>query len=159
LKERLVKGGSGVVALHARPEFIFRHLDGLKELGAAWKNMFDPMNEADAKEERDCTGIRRKRFKKFLASIRSREGRLSDTRRRSFPEINDSLTKRNMLTVALNLGNAYNKEALMRGYKWSDSQVQAIVKHLGRSRLESGRETLGSYRLVLATRLRRWKSA
>jgi hypothetical protein len=129
LKERLVKGGSGVVALHARPEFIFRHLDGLKELGAAWKNMFDPMNEAEAKEN-ELHHKSAEAIKEIFSAYSGQETGLFGFKKTYVPEVGQSFTKRNMLSVALNLGNAYNKEALMRGYKWSESQVQAIVKHL-----------------------------
>jgi len=46
------------------------------------------------------------------------------------PEINDQLTKVGQLSVALNWGNAGNRQRLMDGYGWSESQVQAILNKL-----------------------------
>ena len=46
------------------------------------------------------------------------------------PEIESSMTKANIMTVALNWGNEYNKDALMKGEGWSEQQVDAILKHM-----------------------------
>jgi hypothetical protein len=46
------------------------------------------------------------------------------------PEVGRSFTRAQMLAVALNCGNAYNREALKDGYGWTDDQVRAILAHL-----------------------------
>src|SRR5690606_26698505 len=46
------------------------------------------------------------------------------------PEVGTSFTRASLLAVALNWGNAYNRDVLMRGYGWNETQVQAILSHL-----------------------------
>jgi len=46
------------------------------------------------------------------------------------PEVGRSFTRSQMLAVALNMGNAYNRDALKDGYGWNDDQLRAIVGHL-----------------------------
>jgi conjugative element/phage-associated large polyvalent protein len=56
--------------------------------------------------------------------------------RHEIPELPDSRTgkpshllKREILAIALNMGNASNKDKMLRGEKWSESAVQGVLDH------------------------------
>ncbi len=51
-------------------------------------------------------------------------------RKEFIPEIGRGLTKLEQLMVALNWGNAGNRERLMSGEKWTPDQVKAVIKKL-----------------------------
>lgn len=46
------------------------------------------------------------------------------------PEIGTSLTRENMLVVALHYGNPEGRLRLLQGHGWSDAEVRAILDHL-----------------------------
>ena len=128
-KSRLKTGAVGLAAAHSKPEFIFEWLDGNKQMGPAWQHLFKQFVDADASESkmmRDVTANLAKIFEQYPHKERA----TWFFHRMHIPEINNSLNKANMLAVALNWGNQYNRDALMRGYGWSEAQVQAILSKL-----------------------------
>lgn len=116
----------GIIAAHTKMEFLFEWLDGNTEQGATWRQLFKPMIEAENNENvmmRNSVKAVRDIFNAYTKQERATwfwnkihvEG------------IDSPLTKANVLAVALNQGNAYNKDALMRGYGWSEEQVNKIL--------------------------------
>lgn len=129
MKEKALVG----IAAHTKMEFLFDFLDGYKR-GPVWEYLFLPFAKAEDAENtmmREAVESVNKIFERytrkerafwFLDKVFVPEAKNG--------EINGSFTKANLLSVALNTGNAYNKEALMRGYGWTEPQVQAILSHL-----------------------------
>ena len=129
LGANIKKGVKKFFAEHTKMEFLFSWLDGEKELGPAWDAMFKPIADAENIEQakmRDArealTGILSKyskaeRAKLFVAKVH-------------VPEVNANFTKASLLSVALNSGNQYNRDVMLRGYGWNDSQVNAILAKL-----------------------------
>lgn len=128
-KARTKEGAKGFAAAHSKPEFIFEWLDGNKPLGAVWQHLFKPFVDADATENKMMRNVSAGLAKIFQAYPR-KERATWFFHRTFIPEINTSLTKANMLAVGLNWGNQYNRDALMRGYGWSETQVKAVLDRL-----------------------------
>lgn len=129
LKDKVLSG----IAAHTKMEFLFELLDGNKR-GPVWEYLFRPFAKAEDAENtmlqqsvEAMTKIfevypRKERSFWFLNKVFIQEAKNE--------KINGSFTKANMIAVALNWGNAYNREALMRGYGWNEAQVQAILNQL-----------------------------
>lgn len=141
IKERIGGTLSKWHAEHWKPEFIFRFLDGGKVLGPVWSAMFKPIAEAEATEQ-----TMQKEYTKRLREIFKEYDR-GETRAFFFTkpiwieEIGASLTKDQIMSVALNWGNDYNKEALKEGYRWSDEQVHAIIDKLDEADINRVQQT------------------
>ena len=127
--KNIKKKVDGYFSMHTKAEFIFRQLDGFKPNGVAWKLLFKPFVDAENAELEmmNKTNLElRKIFDKYTKGERA----LFNFTKEHIPEINAYMTKANIMTVALNVGNQYNKEALMRGEGWNEEQVQAILRHM-----------------------------
>ena len=83
--------------------------------------------------------VENKRFKKVLAELNSkklfgmyskRELSTMGGRRYFIESIGESLTKENMLCVALNMGNEANYQRIKEGHGWNDAQINDVVKGL-----------------------------
>lgn len=118
-----------VMAAHTKMEFLFEYLDGNKEAGAAWTYLFKPFADAENIENNMMREVT-KGVREIFSAYSKKERALWYYRKEFIPEIGNSMNKANMLTVALNWGNEYNRAALMEGYGWSESQVQAILSRL-----------------------------
>ena len=66
--------------------------------------------------------------KMILELTRERGAKMLD--RVDIPEINESITRSGLLSIALNLGNDSNANKLINGYGWTDDQVRAIIDRL-----------------------------
>lgn len=117
------------LAEHAKMEFVFEWLDGNKPQGPVWSHLFKPVADAEAREAdmmRDVVANMHRIFGRYTRQERS----LWYFRKTFIPEIGVSMNKANMLAVALNMGNQYNRDALMAGYQWNERQVEAILSRL-----------------------------
>lgn len=129
LKDKVLAG----IASHTKMEFLFEFLDGNKR-GPVWEYLFLPFAKAEDAENTMLKNSVEATTKIF--EVYPRKERAFWFLNKTFikeaknEKINGSFTKANMLAVALNWGNAYNREALMRGYGWTETQVQAILNQL-----------------------------
>lgn len=128
LTQRIERGVRGMVAAHTKAEFLFEWLDGNEKQGPWWTNMFKPMADAENHENammRNATAQ--------LQDIFGNYSRLDRAtwyyKKKTFAGMG-TFTKANIMAVALNWGNEYNREALMQGYGWSDGQVQQLLDTL-----------------------------
>lgn len=134
LREQLVSTGKGIVADHTRMEFLFQRLDGFKANGPFWTYFFQPFVRAEDLENT----MRRndaEAMKQILSAYTPAERRAWFTKRIDIPgagtsRVRGTFTKANVLAIALNWGNAYNRAALMEGYGWNESQVERILATL-----------------------------
>ncbi len=127
IKEKVREG----VAAHTRMEFLFEFLDGNKPQGPVWQALFKPLADAE-NVENDMVHKAGKAVNEIF-DVYTRKERINwFLEKTHIPEIGTSMNRANMLAVALNLGNDYNRQALMDGYGWSEDQVNAITKKLDR---------------------------
>jgi len=129
LSSRMATKAREGVAAHTRMEFLFQFLDGNKPNGATWQTLFKPMVDAENKEN-EMIHAAGKDLRDIFSAY-SRKERIGWFMKKTFiPEIGTSMNHANMLAVALNWGNEYNRQALMDGYGWTDGQVNAILSKL-----------------------------
>ena len=129
MKARLAEKARGVLAAHTKMEFLFELLDGNKEFGAAWSYLFKPFVDAENTESNMMKDVT-KNMRDIFGAYTKKERALWYYKKEFIPEIGTSMNKANILTVALNWGNEYNRAALMEGYQWTEGQVQAILSKL-----------------------------
>lgn len=122
-------GGDMFLAAHTKMEFLFEKLAGNKAGGEIWKQMFLPTQKAEDAENTMLRDLKVKMDEIFKEYSR-KEIKDWYFNKVYIPEINNSLNKQNMLVVALNQGNAYNKAALLEGNNWTQEQVDAILDRL-----------------------------
>jgi hypothetical protein len=123
----------GLLAIHTKMEALFSAMDGEDARGPWWTYMFRPLAEAESAkakrmgQERDNL---RTVFKQRFPSMKA----MSKWAHKKFriPEINDTLTGEQLHAIGLNMGNAYNREALKEGFGWNDQQLAAVLSHLGK---------------------------
>lgn len=115
-----------IFASHRKVGSLVRQMDGVKDGGAFWSVFVRPMNDAGGNEAvlREQAAVA---LGKLFKPLEQRGG--LDTKV-FIPEINSSLTKRGRLAVALNQGNATNRQRLRDGEGWTDAQVQAVLDTL-----------------------------
>lgn len=128
LKDRIKRGARGFVAAHTKMEFLFEWLDGNKEQGPAWENFYKPLVRAE-NDERILQRAATAKLTEIFKTYPLRERANWFYHKEHFDGIGD-LTMANKLALALNMGNDYNKAALMQGYGWNDAQVQKVLDTL-----------------------------
>lgn len=127
LKETL----AGANAVHTKIEFLLKKLDGSDSLGPWWTYFFKPLS--DAENERAAklkAATERIQGEKLFGRYSARERGRMFSKKILIPEIQDAMTKSQILAVALNMGNFDNYQKLMEGYGWNEAQMAAIVGHL-----------------------------
>ncbi len=124
LRQKLLEG----VADMRKFSNIVQELDGGKDGGAMAEALTFPMNKAQEREQ--DMGI--KGYAKLFSifDVYSRKERRKMNHREFIPEINDSLSMWDRMSIALNWGNVDNQEALMLGEGWSREQVEKILSGL-----------------------------
>lgn len=118
----------GFAASHRKLASLARQMDGGKDNGILWQLLIRPMNEAGAREatmNERATEALMQLYKPMLAL----KGGISGDKR-AIPAIGKSLSRGGRLAVALNWGNSANRQRLMDGNGWTESQVQAILRTL-----------------------------
>lgn len=135
-RDRLVAGFRRGVAELTRMEFLFRLLDGgaAHRNGPVWRHLFKPFADAEAKENT----MQRANAERIAAifGVYTPAERRQWYRRLDVPEAasairQGALTKAQILAIALNQGNAYNRAAVLEGHGWTEGQVEQILaKHM-----------------------------
>ena len=147
----VAKTAGNLVALHRKPSFFIRLLDGFKDNGFWHRNVLRPMNEAANREtsmKTEASEKMRAAFARYMSLGQTLKMKASKAtlgmiqteffRKVFVPELKTSTysgnaSKANLLMIALNLGNEGNKQRLLDGYGWDEAQVmKALDKHLTR---------------------------
>lgn len=121
--------GDTYVAAHAKPEFIFEYLDGNESMGPVWQSLFKPLSDAENAENK-MIGEAMERLTEIMGSFKEEQRAHWFTKKTYIPEVGTSMTKANMIALALNWGNGGNRNAVLEGYGWSQSQAWAILNKL-----------------------------
>lgn len=129
--ERLGDGVRGYIGTLLRAETIVRELDGFKELGPVWQNLF-----ADIKAAGDRKASRQRKMSREVENLFKRyyqTGELEAMNKKLYKNPNGKpFSKSDLLSVALNMGNETNKQALFeqKAHKWTEASVNKALEQL-----------------------------
>lgn len=116
----------GFKAEHRKFASFARQFDGWKDAGATWEYLVRTMNTAG-----DFEAVENERATKKLGELL--RPILKDKalhRKQFFPEIGKSFTKEERIGMALNMGNAVNRERVLSGENLNPSQLDALLDTL-----------------------------
>ena len=116
----------GFKAEHRKFASFAREFDGWQDAGAAWEYLVRTMNAAgdfEAVENEKAT----KKLGQLLKPILSQKGL---HRKQFFPEIGKSFTKEERIGMALNMGNAVNRERVLSGENLTPAQLDTLLDTL-----------------------------
>jgi hypothetical protein len=119
---------AGWFASHRKLASLVRQMDGFEDGGALWEYVVRPINAA-ADEEAAAKERATIELGKLFGQYAGRDA-AALYRKQHIAEIGMPLTKMGRLMVALNWGNEANRQRVMDGYGWTESQVQAILNGL-----------------------------
>lgn len=118
----------GMAAAHRKISSLVHQMDGGRDAGPLWSALVRPMNDAGTREQVmiEKATLRLAEIYKPIMALKG-----GTTGAKVFiPEIGASLTRAGRLSVALNWGNEGNRQRLLDGDRWTEAQVQAIVRTL-----------------------------
>jgi hypothetical protein len=117
----------GYLASHRKISSLARQMDGSKDGGPVWEYFIRSMNEAGDRE----TTMREQATVKLARLLQPlQKGSKLGGRGLYIRAIERSLNREARIAVALNVGNAGNKQRLMSGEAWSEDQLQAVLDTL-----------------------------
>jgi hypothetical protein len=151
---------SAFVALHRKPSYFIRLLDGFKENGYWHRNLLRILNDASNRET-TLKSETSEKLNAILAPYQTLSQKLgmkaskatfgkvqTDFFRKIYaPELktrrySGNVSKANLLMIALNLGNEGNKQRLLDGFGWDEAKVmQVLDRHLTREDWAAVEET------------------
>lgn len=123
--DRAGKGVREFFASHRKFASLIRQMGGFKDRTVLWDVLVRPMNEAadaEAAMREDATVRMHKIFSPIIGQKLRQKLFIS--------EIGGSLSLEGRLMIALNWGNETNRARVMDGDKWTEPQVQAVLKTL-----------------------------
>lgn len=126
---KIKRGVASFLGAHTKMEFLFDRLDGFKPTGPVWRAMFEPFVRAENAEAVRSRAAAEE-LGRILDAYTRKERMLWHYDKVYVPEVDNSFNKASLLAAALNTGNRYNKDALLKGYGWSEDQLNAVLKHL-----------------------------
>lgn len=130
-RKRLKDFTGGFFAEHTKMEFLFTWLDGEQALGEAWRTLFKPLADAEH-EEAQLMRVAKSELDRLFGAYTKAE-RAKWSRKFDVPELGASFTKASLISMAFNMGNAYNREVMVRGYAahgWTEAKVQAVLDRM-----------------------------
>ena len=122
------------IAAHWKMEFLFEFLDGEQALGPVWEYFFLPVTKAqDRKNELNLA--MRETLNRILKPFKRRERARWMVKKIYVPEaktevFDGQITLAGIISIGLNQGNQYNRQAILEGYGWTQTQVNALLRHL-----------------------------
>jgi GNAT superfamily N-acetyltransferase len=125
---RVVSLVSGFAASHRKMASLVRQMMGGKDGGALWDSLIRPMNEAGNHEAVMIEQAAVKLQDLYKPVLKLKGGLSGD--KVFIPEINASLSRGGRLAIALNWGNAQNRQRVLGGDNWTQEQVGAILSRL-----------------------------
>lgn len=125
---RVVQFFKGAWAEHRKLNSLIRQMDGGEAGGPGFRFLIQSMNERGTQED-VASEKATMALAKIFARVDTLPGGLSGDKR-FIPEINNSLSRAGRLAIALNWGNAQNRQRVMGGDNWTEAQVNAILATL-----------------------------
>jgi hypothetical protein len=129
-----IKGGlSAIHAEHTKLEFLFHRLGGEKLGNDVWTLLFKPIADAEALEQEMISSRVIPGLNRIFGRYSRRERARWMSRRIYMPELGESLTKANVLALALNMGNEDNQIAVYEGFGMDpETAEEGVWRILGR---------------------------
>ena len=148
-QDELARGVAGFFASHRKFASLVRAMDGYKDGGVLWELLTRPMNDA-GNTEAVMNEKATKRLKEIFSAYSAKDigfatPKLTDSmpsfatglyKKEFLPEIGGSLSKMAQIMVALNWGNADNRQKLMEGRGWTEQQVTSVLRRLSEKDLK-----------------------
>jgi hypothetical protein len=120
------KGVLDFLALHRKFASLARQMDGGQDGGAVWEYFIRPMNAAGDKEVR----MRAEATEKLAEILAPVFGGRQMRKKRYIASAGVSLSLEGRMAIALNMGNAVNRERMMMGETWSPEVLDDIASTL-----------------------------
>jgi hypothetical protein len=109
-------------------------MDGFKDDGFMWNTFMKPINEAanqKALRTEEATEKLAALYGKLAKpGLKNKVKGLGLMTRQHYPSLGRSMSKSDLLALALNYGNEGNRQRIQDGYGWTDQQVLAALNHL-----------------------------
>tara|TARA_R110001599_G_scaffold171353_1_gene362442 strand:+ start:453971 stop:460450 length:6480 start_codon:yes stop_codon:yes gene_type:complete len=124
----------GYFIAHRKLASIFKEMDGFKDDGFMWRNFMNPINEAantKAVMTEDATEKLSELYELLSKpGIKNKVTGLGLLSKDFYPSLGVSLSKSDILSLALNYGNDGNRQRIRDGYNWTDQQILAALDKL-----------------------------
>ena len=131
LKKQLKITADKGIGVHTKLEFLFKKLDGEKANGPFWNKFFKPTAMAE-----DAENEFKKESAKSVSDIFDAHSSRKDRamwyfKPKFIPElktdvIDGNFSEANLHAVRLNMGNEYNRSAMMEGNHWNENHLNII---------------------------------
>ena len=115
-------------AWHAKIESVLVAMDG-GQPGVLWNAIYRPITEAEDDQTARLRDVR-DNLKRLMGVYTQKELMDMGSKRELVPEINETMSKQERICVALNMGNDINKERVLSGHKWTQAQLDAVLRPL-----------------------------
>lgn len=124
----------GYFVAHRKLASILREMDGWQDNGFMWNTIMKPINDAaneKAVRTEDATKKLAKLYEKLQKpGLANKVKGLGLMKRENYPSLGRSLSRADLLALALNYGNDGNRQRIRDGYGWTDQQVLAALNRL-----------------------------
>lgn len=118
-------------AAHIKVEQLVEWMDGGKSNGPWARYFFDLADDAQAREY-DLHAAVTKRLQDLAdAQTSAWRSSLLDKTAARLPGIDGALSRYDLISIALNVGNESNWQRLLDGHGWTEPKVAAALEHLG----------------------------
>ncbi|MFN3856533.1 MAG: hypothetical protein ACK4RV_02205 [Caulobacter sp.] len=102
-------------ASHRKIESMARELDGFSDMGPAWRYLYDGINRAGDAKSAEMADVAKAVGGLFRSYSRVERAKMH-LERRFYDEVGTSLSKWQVISIALNWGNEENRTALVEGW-------------------------------------------
>lgn len=127
LTSKITQFGRWAEAVHRKAASVVREMDGFQDGGPMWEYFIRTMNEAG---DREAT-MRADAAKRLYAIAKPiLKGEPMGGKGRYFPTLGRSLNRGERIAMALNWGNEGNRQRLLDGRGWTQTQVQPVLESL-----------------------------
>jgi hypothetical protein len=129
---RWSNGAKRFLADHRKAASLARQMDGI-DAGPLWQHLIRPMNDAADNEARMRAEATQKL--KVLVQPLLKSGKMGG-KGQFFPHLGISLNREERIGIALNMGNAGNRQRLLDGEGWSEEALRPILDSLTKEELD-----------------------
>lgn len=123
LLDTLVDGVVSLETIHTKLEFMFEYLDQEK-LGPVWRNFYKPIEDAETLKAK-YTEESIKELDRIFGIYDKKE--IKNLHNKIHIEGVGAFTRAKLLTLALNMGNEYNRDAVMLGNGYTETQINEML--------------------------------
>ncbi len=156
-RTRLYERTGKFVAMHTKAAIIAQILDGRDDGGPLWEYLIRTANEAGDREA-EMLAKATEDITRILLPVTRDKG--MGGKGMHFPSVNMNLNREARIVIALNWGNESNRQRLLDGPGWNETQVMPILESLTEAEwlvVQELWDYFESYRPMIAEKERRIK--